>query len=176
MRAFIESVRIAVRQRNWHAALALALTLPDICADLEDPGTRGQSEARYVKWWKTYLSKNAGSLTTPGKSPTGSLSGKDCYALRCSFLHQGLSDIAHQRARDVVSRFLFVAPTGKVIAHFNKVNDALQLQVDIFCEDICKGVEEWVREKLSKDPEIQKRAEKMLTISSLPGFIRSRPS
>jgi hypothetical protein len=165
MKPFTDAVRAAVRQQNWYAALALALTLPDICADLENPKNK-KSEERYVKWWKTYLSDNAG-LPTEGKLMTGGLSGNDCYALRCSFLHQGLSDVTAQSARRVVSHFRFSIPTGSFI-HLNNVNGATQLQVDIFCEDICKGVEQWERKKLLQDPKIQERAKKMLIIYSSP--------
>ena len=34
---FIDAVRDALAQKNWYAALALALTLPDICGDLQKP-------------------------------------------------------------------------------------------------------------------------------------------
>jgi hypothetical protein len=100
----------------------------------------------------------------------GTFGGDDCYALRCSFLHQGLSDITEQRARRVLSDFRFVHPdpNGRLVPHCNRfrdaVHDVLQLQVDLFCRDICAGVEQWERKKLSKDPEIEKRANEMLVI------------
>ena len=93
------------------------------------------------------------------------LGGRDCYALRCSFLHQGLGDISNQRAREVLPGFHFVRPLpGKNIVHRNIWYGALQLQVDCFCEDICVGVEQWEQKKLLRDPKIQVRASKMLRI------------
>lgn len=139
---FVSAVRDALARENWYAALALALTLPDICADLEKP-KRGVG-ARYTQWWNTYLSRKY----------NGALSGDDCYKLRCTFLHQGLGNI----------RFIFPDPSGRLRPHCNRINGVLQLQVDLFCEHICEGVERWEQKKLPEDPEIQKRANKMLVI------------
>ena len=65
---FVSAVRDALARENWYAALALALTLPDICADLEKP-KRGVG-TRYTQWWNTYLSRKY----------NGALSGDDCYS------------------------------------------------------------------------------------------------
>jgi hypothetical protein len=139
---FVSAVRDALARENWYAALALALTLPDICVDLEKP-KRGVG-ARYTQWWNTYLSRKY----------NGALSGDDCYKLRCTFLHQGLGNI----------RFVFPDPSGRLRPHCNRINGVLQLQVDLFCEHICEGIERWEQKKLPEDPEIQKRANKMLVI------------
>lgn len=156
--AFIDAVCDALTHKNWYAALALALTLPDICGDLEKP-KRGVGE-RYVQWWNSFVLFRYKGL----------LSSEDCYALRCSFLHQGLSDITKQTKRKVRTNFRFVHPDPRVPIppHLNLIrapgHEVLQLQVDVFCEDICAGVEQWERKKLSKDPEIKKRASEMLRI------------
>jgi len=165
MKVFINAVRAAVKQENWYAALALALTLPDICADLEKPGRH--SGERYADWWNTYLLPE---YTIPGiedvREPHVLLSGNDCYALRCAFLHQGLSDISRQRAQEAISRFHFAFPNPnrRIVRHRNQLDDVLQLQVDLFCEDICLGAEQWEQEKLLKETEIMNRANKMLVI------------
>jgi hypothetical protein len=72
------------------------------------------------------------------------LHAEDAYALRCAFLHEGRSDIEEQRARKALSNFRFVAAPAGTIIHCNLSNDVLQLQVDIFCEDICRAASEWV--------------------------------
>ncbi len=67
------------------------------------------------------------------------LSGNDCYALRCAYLHEGSDNISQQNAKEVVDKFHFiVAPKGSTI-HCNMMNTKLQLQVDIFCEDTQAG-------------------------------------
>jgi hypothetical protein len=37
MKRFSDAVRASVEQRNWYGALALALTMPDVCGRLESP-------------------------------------------------------------------------------------------------------------------------------------------
>jgi hypothetical protein len=63
----------------WYAAVALSLTLPDICASLEArPNARSDGQkARYKSW----LNKNlAGKI---------GLSADECWGLRSGVVHQG---------------------------------------------------------------------------------------
>ena len=60
------------------------------------------------------------------------LSGADCYALRCAFLHEGRDEITDQRAGEVLDAFAFVVPPAGSAIHSNQNNQTLQLQVDIF--------------------------------------------
>lgn len=78
------------------------------------------------------------------------LSGGDAYALRCAYLHEGNEDIVSQRARRAISSFVFVAvPDGRMV-HCNQSNDVLQLQIDVFCRDICQAVEFWAEGHLNE--------------------------
>ncbi len=77
MERIIKSIEKSVENKNWYSALVLALTLPDICGKFEDKGK--SSSKRYSEWFDKYL----------GEEYDGYLSGNDCYALRCSFLHEG---------------------------------------------------------------------------------------
>jgi hypothetical protein len=107
----------------------LSLILPDICGKFKD-SNKSFSE-RYPEWFDKYL----------GERYNGYLSGKDCYALRCSFLHEGSDGISQQRARKVLDYFVFI-PNG---AHCNKLSNChfgdpkydgkeiLQLSVSKFC-------------------------------------------
>jgi hypothetical protein len=71
------------------------------------------------------------------------LSGGDCYALRCAYLHQGEFGVLDQRARKALDEFRFTVP-GDGLVHNNRTDGALQLQVDIFCEQLCVAVEAWL--------------------------------
>ncbi|WP_455976607.1 hypothetical protein [Methylorubrum populi] len=75
------------------------------------------------------------------------LSGTDCYCLRCSLAHEASDEITGQRIRDTLDQFILVYPSSPVSMHNNHISDAgkkkLQLQVDIFCTDICDGVAQW---------------------------------
>jgi hypothetical protein len=158
---FTNAVRSAIEQKNWYSALTLSLTLPDICGKLESPTVK--SGERYIAWWDKYLLEN---YTV--KSPLNKifLSGSDAYALRCAYLHEGGDDVSEQKAQDALTRFIFIEPPASGTIHCNLSNTALQLQVNIFCADICEGVDKWIIDtKDNKD--IQERARKLLNIRKL---------
>lgn len=138
MQHLVDAVRESLQQKNWYAAVAVALTLPDICGKLQQPSAG--SQARYVDWCTTYLTPKYTS------SDHVFLSGKDAYALRCAVLHEGSDDVVNQRAHEALEKFRLTRPseTGGLNSHNNQYGSLLQLQVPDFCEDICAGVESWL--------------------------------
>jgi hypothetical protein len=79
----LDSIRAAVDDGNWLAALALTLMLPDICASIETPNESvGQ---RYTKWWR----KNFRKRCRYGNWPSDHVKGEEVYLLRCAYLHEG---------------------------------------------------------------------------------------
>lgn len=59
---------------------------------------------------------------------------------------EGSDDTSLQRAKKVIEKFHFIVPPKGVTVHCNMINAKLQLQVDIFCDDIKHGVLEWLLE------------------------------
>ena len=165
MERFIGSVREALNDKNWYGALTTSLTMPDICGRLESPQVG--SRRRYVNWFDHYLIDRYTRLS--GGNAHVFLCGDDCYALRCSYLHEGGNSIEEQRARKALRNFHFVAPRRNWTVHLNQANETLQLQVDIFCEDICEATERWNREVLQRDAAVQERAKGLLTVHSMEG-------
>ena len=55
MRELVIAAEAAVAQGNWHAALAIALTMPGICGRIENPST--SPKARFVQWYDRFLLK-----------------------------------------------------------------------------------------------------------------------
>ena len=77
----IESVRDAFKAGLYEPALALALTLPDICAKIEH---QSMSSARgYIEWCDAHI------FTSQSTDSDVSFTGAALYQLRCSFLHNG---------------------------------------------------------------------------------------
>ena len=119
----------------------------------------GASKEERDKWKKEILEFK------PPKVARIFLSGNDCYALRCAALHEGSNDISSgHKARERVESFCFIAPVfddaGNAKGpHNNMVMDVLQLRVDIFCQDIVNGVEEWISEKNPNIPPLLKIVE-----------------
>ena len=93
------------------------------------------------------------------------LPGGDAYALRCAFLHEGGDDISEQRAREMITKFRFIeVPKGWMI-HLNQNGNQLQLQVDIFCDDLCEGVAKWI-ENTKGNAEIYDRLRSLMMIET----------
>jgi len=155
MKKILKAIENSLQNKNWYSALVLSLILPDICSKLE--GNSKSSSVRYPEWFNTYL----------GKKYDGFLSGNDCYALRCAFLHEGSSNIENQRAKEVLDHFVFIA-SG---AHCNRFRDChfgnpkydgkdfLQLSVECFCQDMIEATNQWFC-----DPTVVKDLSKMLEI------------
>ncbi|MBE9190625.1 hypothetical protein IQ230_09675 [Gloeocapsopsis crepidinum LEGE 06123] len=182
MQHLIEAVEQALEQQNWYAALALALTLPDICGWLEQP--QRKTGERYKEWFKKYMPEYySESLNFPLDSLTNNveathinkpfLTAEDFYALRCAYLHSGSDDISSQ-ARTVLDKFCFVAPRKHGGAHCNKVikdkHHTLQLQVDIFCGEICHGVKLWEKKAIIKDGVRERLTKELMKIYPLGVF------
>ncbi|PTR16110.1 hypothetical protein C8R31_102124 [Nitrosospira sp. Nsp2] len=161
MHQFVTATKAAVAQGNWYAALAIALTMPDICGRTENPSKN--SRARFVDWYDRFLLKRYQANIGPNRALHTFLSGLDCYALRCAFLHQGEFGIDDQRARQALERFHFDIPRQGSFIHMNHVNNVLQLQVDRFCLDVTEAVEQWLI-IVAGDKDIQARLAKLASI------------
>ncbi|MFY3647045.1 hypothetical protein ACOTET_23105 [Achromobacter xylosoxidans] len=143
LRAIVESVKLAVANSNWYAALALALTMPDICGKIDNPNLG--SQARYAAWFDTYIGPKY-RRPVLGQEHIF-MAGTDCYALRCSFLHEG-GEHAEGRAQAVraaLDRFHFVAPKDGNCVHMNQFGSVLQLQVDTFCMQLAGAMDYWLQ-------------------------------
>ncbi len=68
------------------------------------------------------------------------MAGDDCYVLRCSMLHQGLTDVGHQKAKGVLDKFYFTT----LQMHLIQVGTVIHLNVKMFCEEIIAAVRKWV--------------------------------
>jgi hypothetical protein len=164
IKIFTESYRQLIATQQYHVALTIGLTLPDICTKLENPGEKSTCK-RYVQWFDKYMAKKYHANIGPKRILHVFLSGNDFYALRCSFLHQGETNIEEQKARDVLKDFVFVRPQLMSKIHLNRINDTLQLQVDIFCVDILLAVEDWLEEH-KENEELNERAKNIIEINN----------
>ncbi|MBD2138520.1 hypothetical protein H6F32_13175 [Anabaena sp. FACHB-1237] len=109
MKELKEAVRQAIKQGNWYAALATALTLPDICGWLEDPNPNKAVGERYKRWYNTYIKEDYSGFYDNSNKEVSILTGEDCYALRCAYLHSGQDDISKQKVP--LDKFQFITPS-----------------------------------------------------------------
>lgn len=129
MQDIVEAIRKSLKEGNYYSALFLTITLPSICGALES--NNGQdTKTKYIRWYDHYIDDLM-------------LKGEDCYALRCSLLHQGKTT----HTGSSFSRILFTYPNqSRSIFHNNSIEGALNLDIPLFCKRVLKAVERWQTE------------------------------
>lgn len=157
MKHLTESITKSIETNNWYSAIAVALTIPDICSKIND-GTK-TNRKKYAKWFDDYVGENyktnysQNQLEMVRKYSTEQdyqnllkgtlLSGNDCYALRCAYLHEGTGKIITQRAREILDEIKFVEPNDQMNMNGSIINNKLVLHIDEFCYHILLGIEKW---------------------------------
>lgn len=95
--ARIDEIDFCLEQEYYIAALALALTLPDICGKAEYP--LDSTTSRYIKWFNQFMTMYKKSAS-PYSEDMPYLSGETVYNLRNSFLHSGNPNIVKEKIND----------------------------------------------------------------------------
>jgi hypothetical protein len=168
----------ALEAQLYHSVLALALTLPDICASLEaDPNEPYWASAKkYAAWFDANAASRFKSLT-----------GADCYRLRGGVLHRG--QFGHRESR--FDRVFFLPAAGAISVHDSIVSFSqwatlsgktrevifggipgrpdtgaiLHMRLDLFCQAMVGAVQDWIVTKAG-DAHVQ---------ANLPNLMRYRP-
>lgn len=141
----IKDVKNALKCGAFQSALALALTLPDICSQIEYPNENVVGK-RYSDWCNKYL--NLSDCQVGFGTEDAELNGKLVYCLRCAFLHSGNDDILSQPAARgaTITKFTLCEPNGINGYGFRyKVNDTsvettidMEYLVDLICDAVQK--------------------------------------
>jgi len=158
MEQFTKAIKQCLDTNNWYGALYLSLTMPDICGNISYPNSK--TRERYELWFNKYLSKFYKYFNRVSQTEVVFLTASDCYALRCSALHEGVDNI---KVKDVIARFSF----STLSSHCNLFNNVLCLNVTHFCEDVIKAMEEWDKEN-ENDVLTKTKIQNLLTIHEEP--------
>jgi len=132
MRDLLEQIQRGLELNLYYLSLFVALTIPGICGAMasEDGLATGD---KYKNWFDQYVAPKYHVFLT----------AEDCYLFRCSVLHQGTT----QHPRSGYSRIVFVEPSvTKSVLHCNILNDALNIDVRVFCNDIIEGAKLWLQQ------------------------------
>lgn len=171
----VKEIRLCLNAKCYHAALSLALTLPDICGEIKYPGEC--SSKRYVKWFdeyvysEYYIHANACESYRKYFDFTGSV----CYRLRCRYLHNNDLSIFNPDKNCHIDKFNLCVCTvhGKSIdsiqieynldympepyeplppENYEKLCAEVTLDIDVvrFCNVMCKAVERFCNEHNNK--------------------------
>lgn len=156
MQRFVSAIRKSVQDQNWLAAVFVALNMPDICSAVQNPYERKIGK-RYRQWFDRYLkNKYKVGLTE--------FTAEDCYQFRCKCLHQGIL------MRDNGEKFNLTPPIPNWHIHLNKQEGVIQIQIDIFCEDMCQAVEKWIRD-MEPYPAVALRMKELIDVKFPSGFM-----
>lgn len=105
----LEDIKLANKNKAYFSALALTLTIPDICGKIEYKNLNDKE--KYIKWFNDWVYKYV-------EIPKGNdelfnefdelaiFDGEVCYALRCAYLHSGNYELKeHGKGKIKISRF-----------------------------------------------------------------------
>lgn len=137
MRDFLTQIKKGLDENLYLLSLFSALAIPDICGAMGSENGEARPK-KYKAWFDKYVTPKYNNF----------LNGEDCYYFRCSLLHQGSS----QHGKSNYKRVLFVETSITTNTfHNNIMNDALNIDVKIFCSDLISGAEKWLEENESTD-------------------------
>ncbi|WP_456274780.1 hypothetical protein [Bacillus sp. AK031] len=171
----IKDINIALNNKSYLSALALSSTLPDICGKIEYPHFTFKSGRRnvgkqYAEWFddwvNQYFADNSGWINDYSKAKNPYFTGEMCYSLRCSFLHEGSSNLKEWGDKeDVDFQYLYefrLAVSGADSIGESWLDDTnnnsstlktkiVTVNIDKLCECICLSAEKYYR---GKDPSL----------------------
>ncbi|HAS8570152.1 TPA: hypothetical protein I7778_20775 [Vibrio vulnificus] len=151
MELLVQQLENSLDSGNYYLSLFTALTLPDIAGAMDsDNGlaTGAKYKAWYDKWARPrFYEMLVGSLPEHVREHMSEMDnpfdGEACYLFRCSLLHQGRT--VHPKNK--YSRIIFVEPGATTTTfHYNIMNDALNIDLVLFCREIIAGVRLWLSE------------------------------
>lgn len=134
---------------RWYAAIALSLTLPDICATLAAPddARRDGVKARYKAWCRKHLADEIVGLDPD-----------ICWELRSGIIHTGA--FKHQD----FERVAISLPEGASVHNLQVVIDGtriLCLNAETLCRTIHEAARQWFDENKDK-PLVQANLPKLV--------------
>lgn len=148
MRDVIDQLERSLDQPLYFLSLFAALAVPDIAGALESEDGLASGE-RYKAWYERWARPQFPKMLRATLRPEirdhvtveNPLTGDACYRFRCSLLHQGTT----QHPKSSYSRIIFVEPGATSgTFHYNVFNDALNIDVGLFCREIAVGAREWL--------------------------------
>lgn len=170
MQEFIDSITRSLSEKNYHSAMFIALSLPDICGSLETPNERNGIRAK--RWYTENLGykycpenqyeallaidperlqgRSKAELEMFKNHPIEDIHKLDAstyWKLRNSFMHE-----ASDQAGDLKVHLTHSD------AHMNFILGALQLSIMIFAKDMVEAANKWI-ERMREKPDVWSRIE-----------------
>jgi hypothetical protein len=164
LKQLVSEVQAALDAKLFHAAITVALAIPDICSGLEsNPNAVLTTPAKYKAWFDSNLAHGFAHLTAD-----------DCYRLRAGVLHH--RKMGRPKAR--YDRIVFLPPdpsrhlSGETLVAIDQGGKlggvkgrVLQIEVVWFCQQFVAATLRWARSRID-DANVQ---------INLPNLVRYRP-
>ena len=153
----IEEVELNIEDGRWQSALALALTLPDICGGIAFPEIvkryrdgravldRNQRPTRdvgnqYIRWFDTYA---APFFKVSAQDISPYICGERCWQLRCEYLHQNKGFTNTDDNTSI--RFHLGVNCGTSVCQLDRISSAnsltdIRIDIEQFCRRMCRAV------------------------------------
>jgi len=153
----IKEIMSSLDNKNYLSALALTLTLPDICAKIAYPKMKCVGE-RYTQWYNDYIYKYE---STDELGNLGKVDGRAVYELRCKLLHDGSSDIGEymkkQKREKEPTNFVFEL-TDTITSYSKSWEDneddhsiRIRIGVNDFCFKVCSTAKNYYNQYSKQD-------------------------
>lgn len=157
--ARIDEIEKSLENECYIAALALALTLPDICGKAEYPSEKCVRK-RYTQWFDRYIDSYKKSQS-PYDADMPYLSGEVVYSLRNGFLHAGNPNIEKEKIVDEMCKIdRFSLRAGKsLIGDTSHVSYGKEFEVNergyivnirLLCMRLCRTAKSYYLENEDK--------------------------
>jgi len=107
MDELLQQIESSLVNKEFYLALFISLAMPDICGALVSKNGEAKGR-RYKNWFDKYVAPKY----------NGNFDGSNCYAFRCSALHQGRTK--HKNLG--YTRIVFIDPTSSknIVLYNNK--------------------------------------------------------
>lgn len=150
--------------KNYLSALALTLTIPDICGKIAYPKITGEGAVgkRYAKWYNEYVYKYESTKELKRElEKLGRFDGWAVYRLRCNLLHDGSSDIEEymkkQKRKMKPINFTFKLTDNRTYYskswEYKEDDSSIEIGIGVidFCRKICLVAENFYNENSKQD-------------------------
>lgn len=139
----IAEIKCALNMNLYNCAIAVSLTLPDICGKAKYP--QALTAKRYKAWFDEHAKKYFTIIATKLPEETEIeyiwLTSDECYALRCAVLHAG-----NYKVTNIDLAKIYIHAHKRNGSNYSKIirdNKYADWDVIALCENLCKAAEEY---------------------------------
>lgn len=156
----IEEIEQNIDDRRWQSALALALTLPDICGGIafpeivkkyRDGRVRMDKQnnpardvgAQYIQWYNTYAADYF-KMNPQDERPY--ICGERCWQLRCKYLHQNKGFLNDEESEEIHFHLGVNCGTSVCQSVGNMMQDSdkdIRIDIQEFCLRMCHAARDY---------------------------------